>query len=1500
MKYEPTTEPAYAAHRAGPPGEISGLPHPLPAGVLAALVENGTAIALAGGNLLEIYRVSSGQGHCGASEEASYALPGRACGLAESNLGIVVAVVECELSTVYLARDCRLVKICDLPGTVTDLVAAGSQAYAVVRTGMGLQGRLVQIDLRQREITLERALDNWKIKLSIDLAGQQIVIADAAANQVTCVGPGLQPPPAVPPPPSVGYAPPASRCGCEKEPAYPKDVHPRGCCCAVCQSAPSGGGPQGPQLPGGGSGQQPPAGTGQGPGQTGQTGVPGTGGGTVVGNGSTVGHNPPKGLGTPCDRNLFWTVATLQRAGAYFLAADRSGQRVALLSSDMNLLDEWKFGRGGAMLLAAESSPSVVMYMRSSGKWLLRETQAAVALRPGLQQYAVQPQDSKTFIGQPPGAPVYYTMSYGQGGAPTSINAVVLPVIEKDQKFSSPDLSGFGAFLHRTVEATVRDYYQENSFGILKDVSVKVFGLDVGPVGGPLILPRNKLADYFYPDYLPARVELNKSGVFADGQLVFDGRESLTLDVQPLTGGPAGGSIKIPFYALAFQPAADFTRFPVQVKFLGTETLALNVTTPAGAAAALNLIFPPKTFDMPDLASVPAQSGGLRTYLDDVMKAAEVAAGIAIRLFTPPNVSRIGMIGDDFGRLLVTFNAADTGGKKLSIQSATASLPGGDPLGLASPLLGTMTYGDTVALSRYFENAALLGQEANPAFGYTNRMLELPACVYTVAPLRLTTTFAISSRFGGPGATVNMPANSGLGDLFDTSVAQPNSATTVNNQHAVRDLNDLLTDAYTNALQALSNAGQPIDTLKGFGTVLVVPVEPPTPALGVMAAENWKVTDLYRPFNLRGVEWPGTIVDRNNKDNQLQVTWALTFIRNNAGDLNVSVFCHELGHALGFGDLYFATGYRDELRYMDDWAMMANDPPMSHHCGYHKLQANWIPDGAGTLDDFGRVYPFGLPLPSDSLTKEVLLVPLELWRDSLTASARAAFGVGGDFPVAQLVYIDFGGDGSTFGLVEAREHAKNSAGHLHFSKQLPGDGGILITNAIAWKLDERFAVNDFYRRSLQLLNADNILRSKGDAFDLALAPELPVKGMKVEVLDRKTVEGDTEVYHLKLTRENADFIDLYFDAGDPYYESPDLWIDWWGNNQPKPENLNPDYPLGQPTDQGETVFVPNKGTEPHWVVARVRNRGKVDAIDVQLNFYYLEPPGAGDGKKPLDTRSRKDLKLIGSPKVPVTVAGGDVPQKLFAEWDIPPGFSGHTCILVEIVDYKIPRDSKGAALGSDDMWQVNNHAQKNVDKFQALSGSPFTPVEFDFGVYNGGVGPELAYLEPDALPYGMTLTVTPPEQVIAANTRAIFHFKLELNEQIIRTGCENDRRFRINAWRKDSESSARWGGVEYEVQPREKTVATLRGSWSSSDEVELTGTIVPNPGGGSLRIRQAFDNQQAVWRDATLMPNGTFAWSGHAPAGSSALDAVAWFEGNRKFGASRSAPVDLSPPPPIR
>ena len=120
-----------------------------------------------------------------------------------------------------------------------------------------------------------------------------------------------------------------------------------------------------------------------------------------------------------------------------------------------------------------------------------------------------------------------------------------------------------------------------------------------------------------------------------------------------------------------------------------------------------------------------------------------------------------------------------------------------------------------------------------------------------------------------------------------------------------------------------------------------------------------------------------------------------------------------------------------------------------------------------------------------------------------------------------------------------------------------------------------------------------------------------------------------------------------------------------------------------------------------------------------------------------------------------------------------------------------------------------------MSKFEATKNSPFAPIEFDFSVRNEGVGPEVAYLEPDGLPLGMTLTVTPPIRTIPAASTVRFHCKLELDDAIIEAGCENDQRFRIHAWRQDTESSTRWGGVEYEIRPRQLARVTLTGSWET-------------------------------------------------------------------------------------
>jgi len=43
----------------------------------------------------------------------------------------------------------------------------------------------------------------------------------------------------------------------------------------------------------------------------------------------------------------------------------------------------------------------------------------------------------------------------------------------------------------------VRDCYAENSFGVLKDISVSMFGQDVATVAGPIKLPRAHMVDYY-------------------------------------------------------------------------------------------------------------------------------------------------------------------------------------------------------------------------------------------------------------------------------------------------------------------------------------------------------------------------------------------------------------------------------------------------------------------------------------------------------------------------------------------------------------------------------------------------------------------------------------------------------------------------------------------------------------------------------------------------------------------------------------------------------------------------------------------------------------------------------------------------------------------------------------------------------------------------------------------------------------------------------------------
>ena len=284
-------------------------------------------------------------------------------------------------------------------------------------------------------------------------------------------------------------------------------------------------------------------------------------------------------------------------------------------------------------------------------------------------------------------------------------------------------------------------------------------------------------------------------------------------------------------------------------------------------------------------------------------------------------------------------------------------------------------------------------------------------------------------------------------------------------------------------------------------------------------------------------------------------------------------FCHEFGHALGFGDLYMReAGYRDDLIYMGNWSIMGNDGSDSHHCGYNKWEAGWITDS--------RVKTALRPPDDNPVTTEVLLVPAEYWPDgdAIIGQARAAFGMP-QADVVQLIELELGGDADVFGLIEARQKG------VSFSQSLPAEPALLVTNCIVFWDPNRYAFEHKYRASVHPLHGPDQLKKVGDSFDLAHGQELPAKGIVVTILDRKTVSG-IEVFHVKVVRQNShEFIDMYFSTSDPYYKNPDLWVDWAGDNGPggKSSSNNPNdahiYPIDEPKDQGEKIRVPDSGDE---------------------------------------------------------------------------------------------------------------------------------------------------------------------------------------------------------------------------------------------------------------------------------------------------------------------------------
>jgi M6 family metalloprotease-like protein len=550
----------------------------------------------------------------------------------------------------------------------------------------------------------------------------------------------------------------------------------------------------------------------------------------------------------------------------------------------------------------------------------------------------------------------------------------------------------------------------------------------------------------------------------------------------------------------------------------------------------------------------------------------------------------------------------------------------------------------------------------------------------------------LTNAKGGAGALITRVSSSGLAASgWTTATPVPGSQSTSNNQNTLRDHQDLADDVFTAAMNHIRTSGWNADAVRAQFEdfdVMVIGFVGACP-IAVPVADQWNSADPVDFSRLRMFKREHQATDRNNPNpGDPPVTMGTDVVIGQPfNTFDPGTMSHEIGHGLGLPDLYEATGFRDDVLYLDEWCQMAGDNfQFNHFCAWSKWSVGWIVESSDAL--LNRVIDVPMPAPAGMTTTEAWLVPVEHWDNAMRADVVAEVGSG--LPIGQMMKVHLGSDGGVVDLIEFR-----SLG-VAYSQQLPPTPAVIVTNVLQPGTDRRWAVNGLYRREAHLLNDGNELLAVGDTWDFAAGHEFPLTGCRVEIVELRSIRGGTiPICRLKVERDAAEFIDLYFEDNVPSWRSPDIWVDWPGDNtNPAVPRI---YPEGTPTDQGEVVRFPSSGVEPHFLVVRPHNAGHVRAEDVKLRWFICDPPGAGDDGRWLE---RDTLTLP-------QVAAGTSDIGPFT-WNVDPATNAHQCLRAEIIDWTIPAEVDPAtgdtlALSSDDVLRQNNNAQKNVFDFEATT-----------------------------------------------------------------------------------------------------------------------------------------------------------------------------------------------------
>lgn len=403
--------------------------------------------------------------------------------------------------------------------------------------------------------------------------------------------------------------------------------------------------------------------------------------------------------------------------------------------------------------------------------------------------------------------------------------------------------------------------------------------------------------------------------------------------------------------------------------------------------------------------------GDLGDLLTNAIRAAEAKITGSPVLIQHVEFRRIRTSSADtaFGRVHGRFRVVSAGGAatqkgQISVTGPRAPAAPSAALGLsAADILGVM---DSTGSVRVYFRECLRAAQADTGEGSGGTMAYFNTSVTTdlnAGAQEIIVGVNLTDDTGGQLATIERLSSSGLsGTGWNVAMPNPGSESGPNNSNTMRYAIDLADDTFTAALDHIrATTAWDRSTVElmfnNFDVMMIAHVG--APHAEIPLADQWVcdesadfgskrmytrehfATDQNPPWGEHPVQMGASTIigQRFNAFNNPQMT-------NQAG-----VMAHEIGHAIRLPDLYQENGYRDDLDYVDPWAMMEGDNTNFHHfCGWSKWKLGWIADDPDP--NVNRTIFVDLPSPTGTSVTEAWLVPVEYWDNAMRNDVRSAVG----------------------------------------------------------------------------------------------------------------------------------------------------------------------------------------------------------------------------------------------------------------------------------------------------------------------------------------------------------------------------------------------------------------------------------------------------------------------------------------------------------------------------